>query len=313
MRKARTASTDPKGGYSKMIKLEFPLASPPSPVNGLSLALGNFDGFHLGHQSLALKAKEGEGPSGILFFKNPFDASKPLLSDLEDKIRYANPFDLDYAYVLDNDPSFYSLSKADFLFFLRGLGVARVVVGEDFRFGKNQEGGISDLQETFQTEVCPLITDESGNKISSSSIRELLKSGKVEEARKELGRPYEIKGTVVHGFENGRKIGFPTLNLDLSSPYLLPASGVYAGLTYLSGIPYPSMINVGSNPTVGKLLAPIAESHLLTEKDIDGYGKRAYFAFYARLRGEKRFSSLEELKAQLEQDEVSTREALEKL
>ena len=89
-----------------MIKLEFPLASPPSPVNGLSLALGNFDGFHLGHQSLALKAKEGEGPSGILFFKNPFDASKPLLSDLEDKIRYANPFDLDYAYGLDNDPSF---------------------------------------------------------------------------------------------------------------------------------------------------------------------------------------------------------------
>lgn len=293
-----------------MRKLEFGLGSLPSPVPGLSLALGNFDGFHRGHQSLALASKEGEGPSGILFFKNPYDPHKPLLSDLEDKLRFASPLDLDYAYVLDNDPSFYSYSKGEFILFLKRLGVARVVVGEDFRFGRGQEGGINDLQEAFQTAVLPLLKDEKGEKISSSSIREHLKKGEVEISRQELGRPYEIKGVVVHGYENGRKIGYPTLNLDPLAPYLLPKNGVYAGLTYLSGIPYPSMINVGTNPTVGALLSPIAESHLLTEEDIDAYGKRAYFAFYSRIREERKFASLDELKKQLKEDESSVLRSL---
>ena len=286
-----------------MERIDFGLQKLPEKKEGLTLALGNFDGLHLGHQSLVKEAELQPSPTGILFFKRPFSSSRPILSSVEDKIRYCAPFSLDFAYVLDNSPSFYSLSKEDFLRLLKSLGLTRAVVGEDFRFGKGKEGGIKDLQQAFETHVVPLVRI-GGEKVSSTRIRESLLRGDVEGAEDLLGRPYEIQGEVVHGLQNGRKIGYPTLNLKPLCNYLLPQNGVYAGLVYLSGIPYKAMINVGVNPTIGKLSLPIAEAHLIGA-EVDGYGKRAYFSFLKRIRGERKFASLKELSAQLKVDEGS--------
>ena len=284
-----------------MIRIDFSLNHLPEKKEGLTLALGNFDGLHLGHQSLVKEAELLPSPTGILFFKRPYLSTRPILSSVEDKIRYCAPFSLDCAYILDNDPSFYSLSKEDFVSLLKELGTQRVVVGEDFRFGKGQEGGIEELRKAFETHVAPLLL-LNGKKVSSTQIREDLLAGDVEGAKALLGRPYEIVGEVVHGLSNGRKIGFPTLNLQTYCNYLLPQNGVYAGIVYLSGIPYKAMINVGTNPTIGKLSFPLAEAHLIGA-DVDGYGKRAYFSFLKRIRGERKFASLEELSQQLKIDE----------
>ncbi len=284
-----------------MDKIVLSLDKMPRRGEGLTLALGNFDGFHLGHQSLANEAVlNAVGSSAILFFTKPYREGA-VLSDLEDKIRFSYPFGLDYAYCLDNDPSFYELGPSSFMDMLEELGTKKVICGPDFRFGKEKKGDVDALKQRFMVDVVPFLKDAKGEKISSHHIKELIREGNIEEARKDLGRPYETKGTVVHGLENGRRIGFPTLNLKPSANYVLPKRGVYAGFVYLSGIPYKAMINVGNNPTIGSREAPIEEAHLF-DFNGDAYGKRAYFQYISYLREERKFPSLEELKSQLGND-----------
>ena len=183
------------------------------------------------------------------------------------------------------------------------LGVERVVIGSDFRFGKGKGGGIDELKAHFKVEVVPLL-EHKGEKISSSSIRKAIEAGELGELPETLGRRYEIQGKVSKGLGNGRRIGFPTINLALDFPYVLPRTGVYVGIAYVSGIAYKAIINVGKNPTVGALEHPQIEAHLL-EFNGDAYGKRAYVAFYAFLREEQKFASLEALGEQLGKDEAS--------
>ncbi len=293
-----------------MDKIVFSLDRLPKRKEGLTLALGNFDGFHLGHQSLASEARaNANGNSAILFFAKPYKDGE-VLSDLEDKIRFSYSFGLDYAYCLDNDSSFYELDAPAFMGVLEKLGTTKVVCGPDFRFGKEKKGGVDALKSRFSVDVVPFLKDENGEKISSRHIKELIADGKIEEARKDLGRNYETKGIVVHGLENGRRIGFPTLNLEPAAHYVLPKRGVYAGLVYLSGVPYKAMINVGNNPTIGNRELPIEEAHLFNFHG-DAYGKRAYFQYISYIREEKKFASLEELKIQLSQDKESVLELLE--
>ncbi len=284
-----------------MERIDFSLGELPAPKLGLTLALGNFDGFHLGHRDLALAASSEGSPSGILFFDHPFKTSSSYLTDVEDKIRFSYVTGLEFAYVLHCGDSFYALPKEGFMDLLKELGAKTLVVGEDFRFGKSALGTPSDLKKEFHVIAVPTHMDSKGNKISSSNIKLALLRGEIEGANALLGHPYEIKGTVVHGLENGRKIGFPTCNLEPSFPYVLPQDGVYCGLVYLSGVPHRAMINVGLNPTIGELSSPIAEAHILGE-EVDAYGKRAYFAFYKKIRDEKSFSSLTELQRQLSLD-----------
>lgn len=292
-----------------MDKVVFSLSELPARKEGLTLALGNFDGFHLGHQCLAGEARlHSIGLSGILFFAKPY-REEEVLSDLEDKIRFSYPFGLDFAYCLENDPSFYELEPSSFLDMLEKLGTAKVVCGPDFRFGKDRKGDVDALKRRFLVDVVPFLYDENGEKISSSRIKELIRQGKLEEACRDLGRGYETKGIVVHGLENGRRIGFPTLNLEPQSDYVLPKRGVYAGLVYLSGKPFKAMINVGDNPTVGNREAPIEEAHLF-DFDGDAYGKRAYFQYISYIREERKFASLEELRAQLARDKETVQALL---
>ena len=137
-----------------------------------------------------------------------------------------------------------------------------------------------------------------GIKVSTQSIISFLKEGNLRQANAFLGRPYQLVGKVVRGFQNGRKIGFPTANLALDAPYVLPKSGVYLGLCYVDGLPYKSLINIGANPTVGLLKQNIVECYLEgLDKDI--YGSRLYVDFLSYVREEKKFDSLQDLEAQI--------------
>ena len=292
-----------------MEKVRFSLDHMPEPSPGLSLALGNFDGLHKGHQQLFIEASyHAKADSGVLFFGEPF-IQGPYLSSVEDKIRYALNSHLDTIYVLENDASLFEMEPEEFTHnVLVPLGTKRVIVGEDFRFGKGGKGTPETLRRFFDVDVVPLLK-EGDEKISSSAIKSYLSRGQVVKAASYLGRSYEISGKVVEGLHNGAKIGYPTANISLSYDYLLPANGVYAGVIYLGGIAHKAMINVGNNPTVGYLNKPIVEVHIL-DYDEDSYGRFVYVAFLAYVREEKCFASLKELALQLREDEAKVREIL---
>jgi len=272
-----------------------------------SLLLGAFDGIHLGHKALVQEALNQAGPAYALLFSEPLGAFFPgaknprVLTSLEDKIRIFSTLGLEGVYVIDANPSFFALSPQAFLSdVIAPLKPSLLIVGEDYTFGRGGEGTVDLLKKSFAVSVCPLLEME-GEKISTHRIIGLLEKGDVVSAKRLLGRPYEIKGRVEPGFGNGHKIGFPTANVALSAPYALPKDGVYAGISYLRGIPYPSIINVGLAPTVGRLKEPLVEAYLDGFQG-DCYDETIYVSFATRLRDELVFKSLEELKNQLTED-----------
>lgn len=280
----------------------------PKENPGVSLCLGTFDGLHLGHLSLIKKALDcAEKEMGVMVFsKNPQEfiplgKSPKVLTSLEDKVRILQGYNVDVLYVLDSTPELFSLNKDDFIKrFLTPIKPRRLIVGSDYAYGYKGEGKVNDLRKDFDVVEVPILNKD-GAKVSTQRIISLLSSKKIDEANALLGRDYEITGKVVHGFMNGRKIGFPTANISLSTNYALPGTGVYRGVCYSRGIPYPSIVNVGTNPTIGKLASPIVEAYLDGENN-DIYGETIYCAFDSFLRDEKKFESLDELKAQLVKD-----------
>jgi riboflavin kinase/FMN adenylyltransferase len=180
------------------------------------------------------------------------------------------------------------------------LGVKEIYIGEDFRFGKNRSGDISLLKEYFEVEIVPFELDKN-IKISSTKLIELIKDGKVEEFNRLTNRNYEIKGTVVDGLKNGRKINFPTANIKPLFNYVLPKNGVYKTLIYIFGVPYLSVTNIGYHPTIDKLNEVSIETHILNF-DMDIYGANVYIEFISFIREEKKFNNIEELKEQLKND-----------
>ena len=286
--------------------IRFRLNNLPPKRDNLSLALGHFDGVHRGHQSLFVaNSLNAKGDAAALLFSNPFGKG-PYLSSVEDKIRYALSSRLDALYVLENDESFFALEPEAFIQMLRDLGCTRVTVGPDFRFGHRAAGDIDMLRAAFEVEVVPML-EEDGEKISSRQIKSLLEAGDLKGANARLGRSYEIKGKVVEGFHNGKKLGFPTANIEPSFPYVLPYPGVYCCAVYFDGVAYRAMVNVGDNPTLGVAKKPTIEAYIL-DYDGDCYGKTLYCAFLAYVRQEKKFAGLEELKEQLKKDERYVRD-----
>ena len=270
------------------------------------LLLGNFDGVHKGHVELVRTALDMSDNVAVLLFKNhPLDVFKPeekhpFLTTLDDKIRRFRNLGVDTFYVIDNTIEFYNHSKDEFIEFLKRINPSKIVVGEDYTFGKGKEGNVSHLKECFSTSIVPLLKIND-TKVGTYQIKELLKNGDVSFANNLLGYNYEVRGKVIKGYGNGRTIGFPTANLELKDNYLLPKNGVYKTLVYVRGIPHYAITNVGKNPTVGLLKHQIVESYI---KDIneDLYGESIYVSFIEYLRDEKKFDSLDDLKAQLEQD-----------
>ncbi|WKZ33132.1 MAG: bifunctional riboflavin kinase/FAD synthetase [Thermodesulfobacteriota bacterium] len=278
------------------------------------LTLGNFDGLHLGHQKILRKvmerAKKLGCPSVVYTFEpHPLkviapEKSPPLILDPAKKAELVESFGIDYMVVARFTKEFAAKHPVEFVMEeLVPLGVKEVWVGHDFSFGKGKAGTVAYLEELgrelgFSVRVTPAYR-KGGEVVSSSRIRRLVGEGRVGEAGRLLGRPFSIRGRVVRGMDLGKKIGFPTANLEARSE-LLPADGVYAAFAIIGGKRHKAVVNVGTAPTFGGKKRCV-EAHILGFRG-DIYGKDIEVEFVRRLRGEKAFASREALARRIMMD-----------
>lgn len=287
--------------------IEFNLNDIIEAKQDIVLCLGYFDAIHLGHQYLINKAKKYNSPIAILTFdKSPKyllgkASESGGLNSLYDRVDVYNQLGVDYLYILEIDKDFLNLSRFEFVDqVIKKINPKAIVCGEDYRFGHEALGNPTYLSQYFDVEVVDLLKINN-RKVSTKDIIDHIKNGKVELAKDLLGRPYRITGLVVTGKQNGRKIGFNTANLDLDYEYVLPKEGVYYGKVIIDDESYIAMISVGTHPTIMSLSKPIVEAHILNfDKEIYGYTISIDFLKY--LRKIEAFSSLDDLKNQLQKD-----------
>ena len=270
----------------------------------LSICLGFFDGIHRGHQSLILNARvNARYKVAVMSFDFSVSIGFPnksmrVLSTIEDREIILRKLGIDYFIVLTNSESLFTYSAEDFINkILKKLNVKEVFVGTDYRFGHGASGSVKDLQKYFDVHALELL-NASGGKISTSTIIKSLDEGDVERANDLLGYDYQIRGVVGYGNQVGNKIGFPTANLDISADYVLPKNGVYKTICYVDGKPYLALTNIGVHPTLGASDRVLVESYLLHYEG-NAYGKTMYVAFLSRLRDEKKFDDVADLKRQI--------------
>lgn len=301
--------------------------------------IGFFDGVHLGHrflleQLLKLAAERDMQTVVVTFDRHPREVLCPgwqpqLLTSPEEKQELLRQTGVDRLTVLPFNPQLAALSAYDFMrqVLKEQLGVGLLLTGYDNRFGHRtagsaegfddyvsygQELGIEVMAGTglqVQDERLEMKEERCRRCVSSSLIRQLLSQGRVGEAARCLGRPYELKGTVVHGEQQGRLLGFPTANLSLDTPLrMVPANGVYAVQVKTAGGLWKGMTNIGLRPTFDGHRQTI-ETHILDFKG-DLYGQPVTIAFRTRLRDEQHFSSPEQLAHQMEKDAQRARQMM---
>ena len=289
----------------KTILLDY--KKPTERFDALSMCLGYFDGVHLGHQALIKYArKNAKYTLGLLTFSKPISTlvdngkTKEVLTSLDDRFKIISKLGVDFYFVAQVDKEFTELTDLDFIEMLRRMNVKEIFVGKDFRYGTKAQGSISTLKDFFDVKVID-IENVNGEKISTHKIDTLLLEGKINEANDLLGHNYAVTGTIVSGTHIGTEIGYPTLNLKLSDNYVLPKFGVYKTICYIDNVPHISITNVGVKPTVGDKFEPGIEIHL---KDFKGdvKGDVINLEFLRFVRPEIKFSSKEELKAQIARD-----------
>jgi riboflavin kinase / FMN adenylyltransferase len=271
-----------------------------------SVAIGTFDGVHLGHREVI------RGSNTVLTFDpHPLsvihpEATPKLISPFPIKRDLIAGLGVEELVIIPFDRGFSEQSAEEFVqdVLIRRLGAARVSVGENFRFGKGAKGTAEFLHEhsEFETRVVPLVEAE-GETISSSHIRGLVAAGEVNEAAEFLGDPFLFEGKVVTGDRRGRTLGIPTANLVPDDAYVCPGHGVYAGWAQVmpDGKRHPAAVNVGVRPTFDTGRGLLVEAHLI-DFDDDIYGETLRIAFLERLRGERRFESVEGLVEQMNAD-----------
>lgn len=290
------------------------------------IALGFFDGVHLGHQALMARAVErgrehGLEPAVFTFDRSPreFVTGKPvpLLTSPEERRRLVEEsFPIRRVIVAKFDRAMMTMPWMDFLRVLAGrYNAGWLVAGHDFRFGHRNEGdaallarGAAELGMGW--DIIPAVAVD-GVTVSSTRIRSLLEEGRAEEAGRLLGRPFSIAGTIAHGKGLGSRIGRPTLNLLPGGDQLIPARGVYVAAAELAGRRFPAVTNVGVRPTVDRDGGVTVESHLL-EAEGDFYGESCRVFLLKRLRPEEEFPSLRALQAQIAGDVEAAREYFRK-
>ena len=301
----------------------------PEPVGGTVVTIGAYDGVHLGHRALLARVHHMAGELGaaaavVTFDRHPATVVRPesapkLLTDLDQKLELLATTGMDYAHVVHFDEERSRESAEDFVrtLLVDCLAARAVVVGHDFHFGHQRRGNVSLLQEMgaelgFDVLGISLVADGAdGEAVSSTRIRRQLAAGDVAGAAALLGRPHEVRGTVVEGDKRGRDLGFPTANVMVPPDIQLPADGIYAGwYARPDGSRHQAAISLGRRPTFHPAAAESRlEAHLL---DVDGdlYGEAARVSFVARLRGEERYDTVEALVAQMTADVADTRTAL---
>lgn len=285
-------------------------------LDGCAVAIGNFDGLHVGHRRLvdtarALAAAAGRKSAVLTFEPHPArvlapDFAPPLIATLERKLQLLEDAGVDAVILQPFDRAYAGTSPEQFVQrdLLDGLGARDVVVGHDFTFGKGRAGNVAVLSQIaggrLHIHTVPAVMEE-GLVVSSSKIREFVLAGRVAPAARLLGRPFVVDGTVVPGRGRGRTIGVPTANVAPDTE-LRPASGVYVVAMAVEGMEtvFGGAANVGVKPTFGEEELTV-EVHAF-DLNADIYGRRVAVAFLERLRGERRFGSVDDLVAQIHKD-----------
>ncbi len=287
------------------------------------VTIGVFDGVHRGHQRVVRRAVEVAAQLRLPVVVVTFDphpdevvrpgCHPPFLCSARRRAQLLAGLGAEAVCVLPFTREFSRLSPDEFVraVLVDRLHAARVVVGEDFRFGHRAAGDIGLLTELgakydFVAEGEPLLADD-GVRISSTGIRAELAAGDVAAAARDLGRPHRVEGVVVRGMQRGRALGFPTANTETLPHTAVPADGVYAGWLTALGADredlqrWPAAISVGTNPQFNGTERTV-EAYALDRDDLDLYGSHAAVDFVARLRGQERFGSVDELIAQMHRD-----------
>jgi riboflavin kinase/FMN adenylyltransferase len=289
------------------------------------VAVGTFDGVHLGHREVI------RGSDSVLTFDpHPVSVVAPqhapkLLTPLAVKAELIAALGVQELIVIPFDAAFAARSAKEFIdeVLVEALGAVRVSVGENFRFGHRAQGDTQLLAADgrFQTTVHPLL-EVDGEIVSSSHIRGLVLAGEVDQATRFLGAPFQLRGEVVRGDERGRTLDFPTANLIPDEALVCPGHGIYACLARgwpkrgpireTLALPRQAAVNVGVRPTFTTGRGELIEAYLL---DFEGdlYGSELRLDFMRRLRGERRFATVEELVEQMHRDVEETRKALAEL
>ena len=276
------------------------------PAEGRSVAVGTFDGVHLGHREVIA------GSDSVLTFEpHPVSVVAPqhtpkLLTTPERKAELVASLGVQEMIVIPFDAEFAQRTAEQFIdeVLVGALGATQVSVGENFRFGNRAKGDpeLLSAEERFATVVHPLL-ELDGEVVSSSHIRGLLQAGDVAEANRMLGSTFRLSGVVAHGDERGRELGFPTANLVPAEEFVCPGHGVYACVA--GG--RPAAVSIGVRPTFDTGRGELIEAYIL---DFDGdlYDQTLTIEFIERLRGERRFDSAEALVEQMRADAERTRE-----
>lgn len=283
------------------------------------LTLGVFDGLHLGHQKImetvVTRAKEiGAAPTAITFDPHPRAvlhpaSAPPLLQTLDQRLAAFEVLGIEQAIVIRFNKDFAAQEAEDFIrkTIYERLHAREVYLGKGFEFGKNRGGNIELLKKMsaelgfYADEVAEVRLR--GKRISSSRVRQTLFDGRVNLARRMLGRPYGVEGVIVRGDRRGHTIGFPTANLKPQNR-VIPKFGVYATATLIEGAWRRSITNIGVRPTFEQTSEPSIETYIF---DFDGdlYGDVLRVRFLHRLRDERKFGGIEELKNQIEKDTLT--------
>ncbi|MDA0365763.1 MAG: bifunctional riboflavin kinase/FAD synthetase [Chloroflexi bacterium] len=286
-----------------------------------ALSIGVFDGVHEGHRMLVRRLiaeaqARGLGTGIITFHPHPITVVRPdvsfsYLDSLERRVELLRELGIDFVSVLQFTSELQQVSAYDFVRLLvEEAGLRLLVVGDDFHLGRGREGDTERLREFgqdlgFEVIALPLLQSDA-DRVSSTRVRNALAAGEMGEVATLLGRPFALRGPVLHGDERGRKLNFPTLNIGVAADRALPPNGVYVTRAHVAGGDYNAVTNIGTQPTFDGATRRV-ETHLL---DFEGdlYGQVASIDLLHRIREERKFAGVDELVAQMKRDLQTTRE-----
>lgn len=296
------------------MKVHYELPDAP-PERAFVVAVGFFDGFHVGHRAIVRAAlwerRAGERTAVLTFREHPAaflrpGTEPPMIASLEERVNAFARAGIDEAYLLPFDAALASLSPAAFLdqTLVGRIGARAMVVGENFRFGHKRAGDVAfaraHLAGSGRAVVAVPNEQLDGERVSSTRVRAAIQAGDLELADRLLGAPYTLRGTVTFGAGRGHDLGYPTANVAVAPGKLLPPDGVYRAIGRHEGRDYLGLVSVGTNPTFGEAPRTV-EAWLL---DFNGalYGEELALRAFRFVRAQRRFDSVDELVAQMRED-----------
>jgi len=282
----------------------------------ITLAIGNFDGFHIGHQNIVSKTKGYSDTKSAVMTFTPHPVSVitktnlPTLMDNHDKTEFLASSAVDHFFIVHFTTEFSRLSAADFIHFLKRINVKRIVVGRDFKFGYRGLGTVHNLEKYFEVDLVQDLLYKN-IRVSSTYIKSLLDQGNIRLIKTLLGRSYQIHGEVVHGDKVGSLIGYPTANVDYKN-YYVPKVGIYVVRVKIGDKTYLGCANLGHNPTLNYSTTKRLEVFIIDFKG-DLYNQEITVSFEYYLRDEIKFETVDELLKQIDKDVKETIKLASKL